>query len=266
VNRALSASLRVACGLFILAWAAFAQDTLQNGTFGTGDLTGWTAQGTANVVLTQGGIVPPAVTSQVEIASGHDAGTLDGASNTFADVPFANLNSPLGLAAGAFAAALPAGYTAPTNASAIYQTFTALAGATLSFNWNFATNEAIPTPNDAAICTLLQPGATNALVVGLANSQTSSFTSAGASPFLHMTGYQTVTTTLTTAGSYTLGFISLQTNDDRKSSATYINNVTLIGGSPGPRPTPAPAAWSLGLLGFGFVAIYYGVRRLRRVS
>jgi hypothetical protein len=37
--------------------------------------------------------------------------------------------------------------------------------------------------------------------------------------------------------------------------------VQVSGGAP--LPTPAPAAWSLGALGLGFIAIYSGMRKLR---
>ena len=85
---------------------------------------------------------------------------------------------------------------------------------------------------------------------------------AGASsPFATMTGYKTTSVILPSTGTYTIGFISMQRLDDAVASATYINNVQ-VGASPS--QGPAPAAWSLGLLGLGFIAIYSGMRRLRR--
>lgn len=271
MNRVLSASLRAACGLFVLAWAAFAQDSLVNGTFTSTLTTGWTLQGTATIVGAQGNIVPLTGANQVQIASGTDVNQFDGAPNTqaFPDVSVAGLETALNIPSTVtIAAALPSVYGTPAYGSAIYQTFTALAGATLTFNWNFATNETVHVNLDnAALYTLQAPGAATAQVFELADNS-SAFTfqaTTGTTAFQQMTGYSTVTILLPTAGTYTLGFIALQTTDDNKSSATYINNVTLTGGRP-PAPTPVPAAWSLGLLGFAFIATYSVVRRLRRVS
>ena len=174
----------------------------------------------------------------------------------------ATLETTLHLPAGAIQAALPNNYV-PTNGSAIYQTFTATAGSTLSFNWNFATNEKIPSQYDAALYTL-QVGSSPAQVFELADTTQAGVVNVagtGASPFAMMTGYKTTTVVLASTGTYTIGFVSMQTQDDSVASATYISNVQ--GGS-SISAAPAPAAWSLGLLGLGFIAIYSGVRRLRR--
>jgi hypothetical protein len=304
VNRAWSAVLRVVCGLFAVAWAALSLGPLANGSFATGDLTGWHTLGSASVVGAQGNIVPPVGGHQAQIGSGSDdapppPGGAGGAAvralgfakpgpghwsargaqsksatpasrpgnpgpndPNFADVPVATLETTLNLPAGAIQAALPNNY-APSNGSAIYQTFAGTAGTALTFNWNFATNEKIPTRYDAALYSL-QVGSNPAQVFELADTTQASLLSlaAGASsPFITMTGYKTTTVILPSTGTYTIGFISMQTLDDTLASATYINNVQ-VGASPS--NGPVPAAWSLGLLGLGFIAIYSGMRRLRR--
>jgi hypothetical protein len=287
--------------LFVVAWAALSLGPIANGNFATGDLTGWNTLGSASAVGTQGNIVPPTGSYQAQIGSGSDsAGGAggDGGGGTavvpafgfarrvsghrsaraaaaanrpgnpapndpnFADVAEATLETTLNLPAGAIHATLPNNF-APTNGSAIYQTFTATAGTTLSFNWNFATNEKIPSQYDAALYTL-QVGSNPAQVFELADTTQAGVVNVagtGVSPFTMMTGYKTATVVLPSTGTYTVGFISMQTQDDSVASATYIGNVQ---GGGSISPTPAPAAWSLGLMGLGFIAIYSGVRRLRR--
>ncbi len=297
MNRAWCGVLRVACGLFAVAWAALSFGPLANGNFAAG-LTGWTMLGSGSVVGAQGNIVPPVGNYQAQIGSGKDSGAGGGVvpafgfakpgsghrsargaqsksatpanhpgnptpnDPNFADVPEATLEAALNLPAGAIATALPNNY-APTNGSAIYQTFTGTAGTLLSFNWNFATNEKIPTQYDAALYSL-QVGSNQAQVFELADTTQAGIVNldaGAASPFATMTGYKTTSVILPSTGTYTIGFISMQTLDDTIASATYINNVQ-AGASPS--QGPAPAAWSLGLLGLGFIAIYSGMRRLRR--
>jgi len=296
VKRSRTAILRVACGFFVVAWAAYSLvGPLVNGSFATGDLTGWNTLGSAAVVGTQGNLVPTTGSFQAQIGSGKDEGGGEDAvpafgfakpgsvhrrararrpavshpgnptanDPDFADVPEATLETALNLPAGAIQVALPNNY-APTNGSAIYQTFYATAGTTLSFNWNFATNEDLGSQWDAALYSL-QVGSNPAQVFELADTTETSVLSVagtGANPFAAMTGYKTTTVSLPNTGTYTVGFISMQTGDDSVSSATYISNVQ--GGSTPATATPAPAAWSLGLIGLGFIAIYSGVRRLRR--
>jgi len=278
--------------LFVVAWAALSLGPLANGNFGTGDLSGWTSLGSASVVGTQGNIVPPAGSYQAQIGSGSDnsaggavvpafglarpgsghqgaraakhPGNPTANDPNFADVAEAALETTLNLPAGAIMTALPNSF-APTNGSAIYQTFTGTAGTTLTFDWNFATNETVPSQWDAALYTL-QVGSNQAHVFELADTTQSSVVNVvgtGASPFARMTGYKTTSVALPGTGTYTIGFISMQTGDDSVSSATYIGNVQ-VGGSPS--PTPPPAAWSLVLAGLGFIAIYSGVLRLRRAN
>ncbi len=86
-----------------------------------------------------------------------------------------------------------------------------------------------------------------------------------ASNFAAMTGYTLKSVNLPSAGTYTIGFFSMQTGDDSVSSATYISNVQVNGSGPSVPSTPAPATLSLGLLGLGMLALYSGVRKLRQV-
>jgi hypothetical protein len=260
--------------LFLVAWAALSvpPGVIANGNFGTGNMSSWTTLGSASAVGTQGNIVPTdGNIYQAQIASGKDStsttcGALAGGTNNFTDVTVATLNSALNLAPNAFANTLPAAFSAspPMCGSAIYQTFTALAGNAVSFDWSFATDEKVPTPHDAAFYTLLQPGSSQAQLVELTDTDTGTFhAGTTGSPFVNVTNYSHVSITLPSTGTYTIGFVSLQAYDDSIASATYISSVQ--GGSVLPT-TPAPATWSLGLLGLGFIAIYSGVRRLLRAN
>ena len=274
MNRGWSVTLRVACGLLLLAWAALSvpPGAIANGNFGSGDMTSWTTLGTATAVGAQGNVVPTSGNIyQAEIASGKDStsvtcGTLTGGTNNFTDVTVAALNSALNLPATAFASALPASYSSspPTCGSAIYQTFTAFAGSAVSFDWAFATDEKNPTTHDAAFYTLLQPGASQAQAVELTDTEDATFQNGTAgSPLGSVTSYSHVSITLPTTGTYTIGFVALQTYDDSAASATYISNV--MGGAPLP-VTPVPVTWSLALLGLGVIAIFSAVRRLVRAN
>ena len=263
MNRAWKGILRVTCGLFAIVWGAMSLGPIVNGTFATGDLSGWNSLGTAAAVGTLGNIVPTIGNYQAQIASGNGGYALS-PTPVFPDVPVATLEATLNLPAAVLTTALPNNNT-PFAGSAIYQSFTATAGTTLTFDWNFATNEKIPQSFDAGVVTLLAPGSAQATATELADTtQTASFQAGtGASPFVYVTGYKTTVLNLPSTGTYTVGFIALQTHDDTVSSGLYISNVR--GGSVLPF-SPVPAAWSLGLLGLGFIAIYSGIRKFRRAN
>jgi hypothetical protein len=270
--------------------------TLTNGNFSSG-LTGWNVAGYAAAVGTQGNVVPVSGTTQGLIASGDNncpsdetdpkhaalsffnhpkgataARTKSGKSAnpkpaytcgsvTVADVAEATLETDLNLPSGAIHTALPNNF-APTLGSAIWQSFTATAGSTLSFSWNFATNEVVPTQWDAALYSL-QVGSNPAQVFELADTTQSSILnkSTGASPtFTLMTGYATVNIPITVTGVYTIGFISMQTGDDDVSSGTYISSVQ-NGSGVVPPTTPIPATGLLTLTGLVLMMAFFSGRR-----
>jgi hypothetical protein len=284
----------VVCGVVAISWFGLSIPGLTNGNFAGGSLAGWSSLGSTFAVGTQGNIAPIGGSFQALIGSGsdddetpsvrklvkprahraHRSRTISAkhpinpksGDPDFVDVPEATLETALGLAAGAIGAALPHN-GAPTNGSVLYQTFAATAGSTLSFNWNFATNEDIPTDFDAALYSL-KVGSNPASVFELADTSETGLVNQDpglASNFATMTGYHLQNVSLPVTGTYTIGFLSMQTEDDEVASATFISNVT-VNGNAIPTQTPAPATWSLGLLGLGMLAIYSGVRKFRQAA
>ncbi len=112
------------------------------------------------------------------------------------------------------------------NGSAISQMITVSAGSTLSFDYNFLTNEPIVPPlyavNPFAFVTTpdLQDFADN--FSPLMNSSTS---------FAQETGYNTFTATFMTAGTYLLGIGVVNVTDNMYSSGLLLDNFMLTGGS-----------------------------------
>jgi hypothetical protein len=272
----------IAAGLLLFASATLglAAGPLNNGNF-NGNLSGWSTAGYAAAVGAQGSVVPFSGSFQALIASGENDCPTSGdppraaiavkpgthgvkphyscGSTSVADVWEAALESDLNLPSGAIATALPNNQS-PTYGAAIWQTFSVTAPTTLSFHWNFATNEVVPSSWDAALYTW-QVGSNPAQVFELADTTQSSLLnqSAGSSPtFTTMTGYALVTIPISAAGTYTIGFISMQTGDDEVSSGTYISDVQ-VGNVP---TTPVPPAWGLALIGVALMSLYFGWRRL----
>ncbi len=276
---------RVSVGLLIFAGAAVPlPGPLVDGTFSNG-LTGWNIAGYAAAVGAQGNVTPVGSSFQALIASGsgcesedppHAAAVAKKArhlspksakpkfecgSIDVADVPEATLEADLGLPAGAIHTALPNNYP-PTDGSAIWQTFSATAGTSVTFYWNFATDEVVPTQWDAALYSF-QVGSNPAQVFELADTTQSTKLNQniGASPyFVVMTGYKQVTIPITTTGTYTIGFIAMQTGDDEVASGTYISSV-VSGTSTTPSTTPIPASWTLALTGLAFVTLVLAFRQ-----
>lgn len=273
---------------FALLCAAPVFGQVVNGNF-NGNLAGWNTAGYAAAVPTQGNVAPVSGVYQGLIASGEGAcGSGSGGTRTsptarvgtghaaassrvnanfscgavpVADVPVATIESDLSLASGSIHTALPNNFSNVTSGAAIWQTFNITAPATVSFNWNFATSEVVPTQWDAALYSW-RVGANPATVTELADTtQTGILNQAvGTSPFFSnlMTGYHVVNIPVTVTGTYTLGFVSMQTGDDDVVSGTYISNITpsvaALGG------VPVPTSWILALAGIAFVAFVFGMR------
>jgi hypothetical protein len=184
-----------------------------------------------------------------------------------APVSASTLETTLGVA--------PSTFTTPGffNGSALTLNFNSAAGNTLSFDYNFLTNETTTSPNqDEAFVYLIGPGSSTPQLLALptltpANATTptnildNNFTQG-------MTGYATFSVgALPTNGAYTLEFVVMNQNDSSVSSGLLVDNIILSpntgpAGGGGGNSVPLPAAGWAGLLG-GLLALGF-VARMRR--
>jgi hypothetical protein len=117
-----------------------------------------------------------------------------------------------------------------TNGSAIRRTFSAPAGAVLTFDWNFLTTE-LPNDvsfNDFAFVSIVpsSPGSLSTL----ASTFSSLVTAPSSTGFPRMTGFHTFTFVIPASGDYTLGIGVVNVGDTLGSSAVLVDNVQLSGG------------------------------------
>ncbi|SRR5579883_748329 len=144
---------------------------------------------------------------------------------------FLGLTPPSGLSSGDLT---NLGNGPVTSGSAIMQTITVTAGATLTFDYNFLTNAPPPSTNPLGaldpfgFVTAPTLGAFVDNFYGYPTPLASAPTSTG---FLHQTGYHTFSETFAAAGTYSLGIGVANVTSDTPSSALLIDNITLIGGT-----------------------------------
>ncbi len=120
------------------------------------------------------------------------------------------------------------------NGSAITQTITVSAGATLTFDYNFLTN--VPPPA-TSLLGALDPFAfvTQATLTDFVDNYTSYPVTMPAAPaqtgFLYQSGYNSFSETFMTAGTYTLGIGVVDVTSDSLSSGLLIDNFQLTSGT-----------------------------------
>lgn len=141
--------------------------------------------------------------------------------------------------------------------SAIKQTFTASAGQTLSFSWNFLTNEAIgnnanPQFNDFAFATLRNNSQN--LFFRLADTTTNFLANGSNTSFFQETGFNTFAYTLPSDGEYTLGIGVVDVGEATLISGLLVDRVQAI-----PETTSTVSLLFLGTV----VAIRFGKRKTR---
>lgn len=205
--------------------AAFSSYGLTNGNFETGDITGWTGLGLS-------GALPNALT--VVPTEGSYMGVMDNTGNGPVGAPV--IAGALGVP-GASLIGLSTG--TPTNGSCIYQDITVSAGDTLTFDWNFLTDELNEDPqyNDFAIFSI----ATDPYLLRDKNTPPYIFFPP-MSAFDGQTGWATQSHVFSIAGTYRLGFAVFNVEDTGHDSWLLVDNVIV----------PEPAClliWPVLLLG-----------------
>ena len=178
---------------------------LVNSSFETGDFTNWETIGNTTIQTSSFGSDPTEGDFQALLSTSQPA-AFDLSIELFLGLPFGSLD---GLGNGS-----------STTGSAIKQTFTAQAGDTLTFDWNFLTNEATPefNFNDFAFVSI-------AGVDTLANTF-SEFVSS-LTTFNEETEFKNFSFTFETSGTYTLGLGVTNSFDTFVSSGLLVDNAQL---------------------------------------
>jgi hypothetical protein len=122
------------------------------------------------------------------------------------------------------------------NGSAIMESMTVGAGATLTFNYDFLTN--VPPPASVGLLYALNPFAfavTGPTLTDIADNYSTYPAPMEAAPvstgFLYQSGYLTYTTTFLFAGTYTLGLGVVDVTTDSLSSGLLLDNFQLTNGT-----------------------------------
>ena len=187
-------------------WQQTSPGAVTNGSFETGNFKNWSTLGNTSIHTSTYGATPTQGTYQALITNG---------SGSIAD---SALESFLGLSTGALDGM---GNGNATQGSAIkLPTMTVAAGTTLTFDWNFLTNEATPSNfyNDFAFIS----------INGLSElADTNIRFSLSPTGFSQETGYAQFSYTFTTAGTYTIGLGVVNTGDTTIDSALLVDNVSL---------------------------------------
>ena len=208
-----------------------AQAIVLNGSFETGDFsTEWMSIGDTRIVTNTYGVTPTDGEFQALITS------------KYGSVTDTNLESFLDLSLGSLDTLLSANVV---EGSAIKQTFTVRQGETLSFSWNFLSNETVfddqPTTfNDLAFVSI---GGT---VLKIAD--TSNLANPSNTIFNTETGYKTFSYTFTQGGTYLLGIgvVDVDDSNDFFPSGLLVDNVEIQS-----VPEPMTILGSLVALGMG---------------
>ncbi|MEC4983844.1 MAG: hypothetical protein SAJ37_17645 [Oscillatoria sp. PMC 1068.18] len=206
------------------------QPLIINGSFETGQFTGWETLGNTSIQTTGFG-------------TGLTAGNFQALLSTeYPTYPDANIETFLGLASGSLDSL---NFVNTTGGSAIKQKFTAKAGDILTFNWNFLTNEITPSLyNDLAFVSLNSASA-------LADTTFAEFFDS-LTPFREETGFQRFEYVIPTSGEYILGLGILDGRDTVVDSGLLIDNIQLSRVSV-PEPMGKLALLSFVVLGTGSI-------------
>ena len=179
--------------------------TLSNNSFESG-LTDWTTYGTSSIETSAFGSTPPDSTNQALVTT------------STGSVSTASMETSLGLISGSILGTLGGN---PSEGSALSRTITVTAGTTLTFSYNYLTNESAnqSTYNDSAFFSV----SGNGLNVVQELADTSSTLSSSSTSYPRETGYQTHSYTFTNAGTYTIGMGILDLGDATVNSGLLLD-------------------------------------------
>lgn len=210
----LTASVVSFLSLASLIDAKSSQAAILNGSFQTGDFTGWETLGSATVVSNPGNneaLITAGNRSEADAASflGLAAGSL----NTLSRQSTGD-GVTIQQTCGAIAGLISGG-------SVIKQSFTGQAGDVLTFDWNFIGKDYRPCFNDFAFASIISPVELSSIAM-VGNFGTS--------------GVQTFSFTIPTTGTYTLGLGVMNVGDlyyfPEYSSQLVVDNVRLLSSTP----------------------------------
>ncbi len=201
-----------------------------NGSFETGDLTGWTVVGSAQAPDASIGVTPTVGTYQ---------GYIETTGNYTQYAP--PIEASLGITDSTLNGL---GFTEFVNGTAISQDVTVSAGDTLTFDWNFLTDELDEDPlyNDFAYFTI------DSAAYLLASRNGSTYDT-GSPPvgFDGQTGWDSGSYTFTAAGTYKIGFGVFNVHDAGHNSVLLLDNISL--------PVPEPTSFVLLAIGLSAVCL-----------
>jgi len=208
-------------GLLVDNFALLDNQALNNWGFELGNFTGWRSLGDTSVVTNGIGANPTEGQYQALVTTANGAVT---------DV---DLEAFLGLQAGALDAMGNGDVQAGSAVEVL--SFQANAGDTLSFDWNFLTNESIPSSsfNDFGFVTI------DSGFAGELADTNSTFVSFGGASYGNQTGYGRFTYEFSQAGSYNVAIGVADVGDTSVNSALLIDNFDLIN-------SPLPVSQSRG--------------------
>ncbi len=202
----------------VLCCALLAASTVRadvvNGGFETGT-TGWSIAGQGTAHDASFGVTPT-----------HDtwAGYIENTGN--GTIPAATMESLLHLPTGTVT-----GYVsgAPTVGTVMWQNVSVTAGQTLTFDWNFMSDELNEDPiyDDFAFFSIFGATAGFQTAPMLASRNSSSFTPGGPVGFDGTTGWSTVTYNFTITDTYRIGFGVMNVTDGGHNSALMLDGISI---------------------------------------
>jgi hypothetical protein len=144
---------------------------------------------------------------------------------------FLGLTPPMGLNSGDLT---NLGNGPVTSGSAIMQTITVPAGATLTFDYDFLTNAPPPSTNPLGALDpfgFITAPALSSFVDNFYGYPATMAAAPAQSGYLYQTGYQTFSETFSTGGTYSLGIGVANVTTDQYASAMLLGNFALTSGS-----------------------------------